>query len=81
MLRDWQKQYPGRIESMFGALQNIVPSHLMDSKRHDFKNIRTTGIADPQGDKAFDDEEFMTPSFAAAGGRAVIGISPLTTGV
>ena len=81
MLRDWQKQYPGRIESMFGALQNIVPSHLMDSKRHDFKNIRTTGIADPQGDKAFDDEEFMTPSFAAAGGRAVIGINPLTAGV
>ena len=80
MLRDWQKQYPGRIESMFGALQNIVPSHLMDSKRHDFKNIRTTGIADPQGDKAFDDEEFMAPGLAGPGGRAVIDINPLTAG-
>jgi tRNA 2-thiocytidine biosynthesis protein TtcA len=38
-----------------------VPSHLMDSKRHDFKNIRTTGVADTEGDKAFDAEEFSEP--------------------
>ena len=53
---------------------NIVPSHLMDSKRHDFKGIKTTGVADPEGDKAFDAEEF-TP--AAPPGSAVIGIRPL----
>ena len=57
MLRDWEKQYPGRIESMFTALQNVVPSHLMDTKRHDFKNIHTTGVPQPDGDKAFDAEE------------------------
>jgi tRNA 2-thiocytidine biosynthesis protein TtcA len=58
MLRDWQKQYPGRIESMFSALQNVVPSHLMDSRRYDFKGIKTTGVADPEGDMAFDPETF-----------------------
>ena len=58
MLRDWQKQYPGRIESMFSALQNVVPSHLMDSRRYDFKNIKTTGVATPEGDMAFDSETF-----------------------
>jgi tRNA 2-thiocytidine biosynthesis protein TtcA len=58
MLRDWQKQYPGRIESMFSALQNVVPSHLMDSRRYDFKGIKTTGVADPEGDMAFDPEKF-----------------------
>ena len=58
MLRDWQKQYPGRIESMFSALQNVVPSHLMDSRRYDFKGIKTTGVADPEGDMAFDAETF-----------------------
>ena len=58
MLRDWQKLYPGRIESMFSALQNVVPSHLMDGKRYDFKGIKTTGVADPQGDLAFDPEVF-----------------------
>ena len=57
MLREWEKQYPGRIESMFTALQNVVPSHLMDTQRHDFKNIQTTGVPQVDGDKAFDAEE------------------------
>ena len=54
MLRDWEKKYPGRVESMFTALQNVVPSHLMDTTRHDFKNIRTTGVPEADGDTAFD---------------------------
>jgi len=62
MLREWEKKYPGRIESMFTALQNVVPSHLMDTTRFDFKNIKTTGVADPEGDKAFDAEEFAAPT-------------------
>ena len=64
MIRDWEKQYPGRSETMFTALQNVVPSHLMDHRKHDFKNIKVTGIPDADGDKAFDhDEEFSsTPS-------------------
>ena len=67
MLRDWDEQFPGRIENMFSALQNIVPSHLMDNKRHDFKGIKATGVADEQGDKAFDSETF-TDRFAPAAG-------------
>jgi tRNA 2-thiocytidine biosynthesis protein TtcA len=26
MLREWDKKYPGRVENMFNALQNVVPS-------------------------------------------------------
>jgi tRNA 2-thiocytidine biosynthesis protein TtcA len=58
MLREWDKKFPGRIESMFSALHNVVPSHLMDGARHDFKNLQTTGIASEDGDKAFDEESF-----------------------
>ena len=58
MLREWEKQYPGRTETMFTALQNVVPSHLMDAKRHNFKDIRTTGVPDEDGDKVFDEEDF-----------------------
>jgi tRNA 2-thiocytidine biosynthesis protein TtcA len=47
---------------MFTALQNVVPSHLMDTSRFDFKNIQTTGVADPNGDKAFDAEELAVPA-------------------
>jgi tRNA 2-thiocytidine biosynthesis protein TtcA len=62
MLRDWEKQYPGRTETMFTALQNVVPSHLMDASRFDFKSVRATGQADANGDKAFDTEDFAPPT-------------------
>ena len=58
MLREWDKKFPGRLENMFTALQNVVPSHLMDRQLHNFAEIRATGQADPQGDKAFDPESF-----------------------
>ncbi|MDP2443215.1 tRNA 2-thiocytidine(32) synthetase TtcA [Rhodoferax sp.] len=64
MLRDWEKQYPGRTETMFTSLQNVVPSHLMDVNRYDFKNIKITGQADENGDKVFDEEEFPLPKVA-----------------
>ena len=62
MLRDWEKQYPGRAETMFTALQNVVPSHLMDAKLHDFQHLATTGMPDPEGDTAFDPPAFSAPS-------------------
>jgi tRNA 2-thiocytidine biosynthesis protein TtcA len=64
MLRDWEKQYPGRTETLFTALQNVVPSHLMDVNHYDFKNIKITGQADVDGDKVFDEEEFPLPKVA-----------------
>ena len=62
MLQDWEKQFPGRIESMFTALQNVVPSHLMDGTRHDFKGLTVTGVPCDDGDKAFDAQEFAAPA-------------------
>ncbi len=62
MLREWEKQYPGRTETMFTALQNVVPSHLMDHKRHNFKDIQVTGVPDADGDKVFDEEDFPVAS-------------------
>ena len=73
MLRDWQKKHPGRIESMFTALRNVVPSHLMDGTLHDFKRLKITGIADEQGDKAFDDERFPDPVGTPFAGIPLVG--------
>ena len=67
MLRDWQKQYPGRIENMFSALQNIVPSHFMDPRQFDFKGLVPNGMQDADGDKAFDAEEFPQAVGSLAG--------------
>lgn len=60
MLREWDKKFPGRLESMFRSLQHVVPSHLLDGALFDFQNVRATGVADAEGDKAFDTEELPT---------------------
>ena len=72
MLREWEKKHPGRIESMFSALQNVVPSHLMDGTRYDFKGLKITGVASDDGDKAFDADEFPTITTRALPGLQVI---------
>ena len=56
LLRDWEKHFPGRVDTVFTALQNITPSHMPDRQLFDFKQIFVTGQADPDGDKAFDEE-------------------------
>ena len=32
MLREWERQFPGRLDNIFTAMGNIVPSHMMDRK-------------------------------------------------
>ena len=54
MLKEWDRKHPGRVDTMFTALQNIVPSHLADGTHYDFKGLTLTGVADDEGDKAFD---------------------------
>lgn len=53
MLTAWERQYPGRSQSIFTAMQNVKSSHLMDSKLFDFKGINV-GDAVDEGDIAFD---------------------------
>jgi tRNA 2-thiocytidine biosynthesis protein TtcA len=62
MLREWERKYPGRLDNMFSALQNVVPSHLADGTIHDFRNLKASGMASDDGDKAFDEEEFPAPA-------------------
>src|SRR6476469_331966 len=58
MLREWERKHPGRLETMANALQNVVPSHLGDGTLFDFAGLKATGVADADGDKAFDAEDF-----------------------
>ena len=74
MLRDWDKRFPGRLENMLTALQNVVPSHLMDRQLYPFESIKATGIADDNGDKAFDEEPIAPPP-RASGTPSVIPIA------
>jgi tRNA 2-thiocytidine biosynthesis protein TtcA len=48
MLREWERRNPGRLESIFGALTNVAPSHLLDRSLFDFANIEAAGESKPQ---------------------------------
>jgi len=54
MLRDWEKRFPGRVETMFRSLSHVVPSHLLDAGLFDFATLKASGTPDPDGDIAFD---------------------------
>ena len=41
MLIEWNKQKPGRIETIFTSIQNIVPSHLLDTDAFEFDQLAT----------------------------------------
>jgi tRNA 2-thiocytidine biosynthesis protein TtcA len=56
MMREWEKRFPGRLESIFNALANVVPTHLLDRRLQDFHAVRPTHRPEPDGDLAFDVE-------------------------
>jgi len=50
LLRDWEREHPGRTESMFRALGDVVSSHLMDRKLFDFSKVVTPAAGDAVAD-------------------------------
>ena len=65
MLREWERQYPGRTENMLSAMGHIVPSHMLDRNLFPFTTLKATGVAETGGDRAFDDDETCTATAAA----------------
>lgn len=53
MLTNWEREYPGRSQTIFTAMQNVKPSHLLDGSLFDFTNIQL-GAPLEEGDVAFD---------------------------
>ena len=62
LMREWEKKYPGRVESIFSSLSTVVPSHLMDKDLFGFTGLKTDGVANPLGDIAFDEEPCGAPA-------------------
>jgi tRNA 2-thiocytidine biosynthesis protein TtcA len=64
MLADWDQRFPGRVESIATALQNVVPSHLADGMLYNFKTLeRDTSLAEADfagGDRVFDAPDLPT---------------------
>jgi tRNA 2-thiocytidine biosynthesis protein TtcA len=60
LIQDWDRRFPGRTDNMFRALTDIVPSHLLDRKLHDFS---TPGEAVSEAD---DVANWLAPDSASA---------------
>jgi tRNA 2-thiocytidine biosynthesis protein TtcA len=60
MLRQWEREFPGRVETIFNSLQRVAPSHLLDRKLFDFPAVAAGGIEVEEGDKVFDAEDFSS---------------------
>jgi tRNA 2-thiocytidine biosynthesis protein TtcA len=60
LLHEWEKRYPGRVESIFRSLQNVQSSHLLDRELFDFAAVAATGKVLQNGDKGIDSEEEFT---------------------
>ncbi len=58
MMRQWDKKFPGRLETMFTALRNVQPSHLVDNVLHDFQGLKVGNKPVVGGDMAFDQVSF-----------------------
>ena len=46
MLKNWDKQFPGRLETIFTSIQNVAPSQLADRQLFDFSGL----MRDPQAE-------------------------------
>jgi tRNA 2-thiocytidine biosynthesis protein TtcA len=45
MLAEWEREYPGRTETIFSALRNVSASHLADTTAFDFTGLDARGPA------------------------------------
>jgi len=73
MMQDWERKFPGRLETMFASLQRISPSHLLDPQHFDFRNLKTQADAYLNGDIAFDEEDFSAKLLQLPVGKAAEG--------
>jgi tRNA 2-thiocytidine biosynthesis protein TtcA len=74
MLREWERAYPGRVDNIARSMAHITPSHLADPRLFPFKTIRPDGVVNPEGDRAFDDDDACDGTVDAAAGQ----IQPVT---
>jgi tRNA 2-thiocytidine biosynthesis protein TtcA len=50
MLAQWERDYPGRVETIFKAVGNISPSQLADRDLFDFASLKGTNTIKPLSD-------------------------------
>lgn len=57
MLHQWERETPGRVDNVFRALADVVPSHLADTSLFDFRGL-ATGLAKVDEESLFGDTSY-----------------------
>jgi tRNA 2-thiocytidine biosynthesis protein TtcA len=47
MLNEWERQFPGRIETIFSSMRNVEVAHLADPRQFDFAGLEAVRVAAP----------------------------------
>ena len=50
MLAGWEREFPGRAETIFSAMRNVAPSHLADPAAFDFAGLELRRTSASEGD-------------------------------
>jgi tRNA 2-thiocytidine biosynthesis protein TtcA len=66
MIADWEKRYPGRVENLFRGLQNVVPSHLMDTGLHPFDSPSPDALLAFRAENPLEDASEIREALAEA---------------
>ena len=61
MLHEWEKKFPGRLDTLFASLQRVSPSHLLDPRLYDFAALDHTDATNAQAGE--DDDESANDPF------------------
>ncbi|NLJ52178.1 MAG: tRNA 2-thiocytidine(32) synthetase TtcA [Alcaligenaceae bacterium] len=76
MIRAWEKESPKKVWNTYKALANIIPSHLMDRELFDFVNLAPDFRENPEGDTAFDTENYPDLEDSADNNGSKLGSQP-----
>jgi tRNA 2-thiocytidine biosynthesis protein TtcA len=72
LMRDWEKRFPGRVDSIFSSLTRVVPSHLMDHRLHDFQNLAVANNDLSEPDFGFDVDQELERAINNSGRQTIV---------
>lgn len=79
LISELEKTIPNIRNSMLAALGNVVPSHLLDHRRFDFKQLApATGNVEAELDAALGHTDEFDANLAAASDETASGLVPLS---